>query len=213
MARHRPPPDWHQCEERNLEDLFRGEDEELARYALVELRQRHQDELRRRARHKGGGNKDLEEEAMQQLDTRMWEKRKLYIPDKGRWKNWAKIILDRIIVDMFRQRARIENAPTVQSADPDSSPGEGMAQIPGREPQPDQQLKLQDLQKAMADCLQRLSPEERTALILQIFEDRTLEEIAEQTQVPRATVGTRVYRAKQKMRDCLKGKGYEGGEV
>jgi len=213
MGQDRPPPDWHQCEERDLEDLFRGEDEELARCVLVELRRRHHDELCNRARHKSGGNRNIQDEALQRLDARMWEKRTSYNPDKGRWKNWAKTILDRIIVDMFRERARMEEPPSPRPDAEDSSSGDWTEQIPGREPQADQQLKLQELQKAMADCLQRLSPEERTALELQVLDERSLEEIGQETEVNWRTVGTRVVRAKQRMRDSLKSKGYEGGEV
>jgi RNA polymerase sigma-70 factor (ECF subfamily) len=213
MGQHRPPPDWHALEERVLERLFRGDEEEDARGALVELGRRHDKGLRARAYRKCGGNADLSEEALQRLYTRLWEKRKDYNPDKGRWVTWARTILDRIIIDLFRERARSPAAPTRAPNDPDSSPGNWTDEIPGPEPSPDWRLELQELQQAMADCLGRLSPEEREALILQVLEGLSLAEVAERAQVPPATAGTRVYRARQKLRECLKRKGYEGGEV
>jgi RNA polymerase sigma-70 factor (ECF subfamily) len=109
-------------------------------------------------------------------------------------------MLGRLVIDLFRERARFASVPLEDQVDPD-------------QPEPDQQSRLHDLTRAMTDCLARLPLESRTALILQVVEGRTLEEIAEQMKVPPATAGTRVYRAKLEMRDCLKRKGYEGGEV
>jgi RNA polymerase sigma factor (sigma-70 family) len=212
MAPHQPPPDWHFYPECDLERLYCGEDEELARGALVELRRRHDDILRRRASCGCGGNKDREEEAMQRLDARLWEKRKTYDPDKGRWIGWVRTILARIIVELFRERARFGDAPIARPADPGSPSRDWTDQIAGQGAPPDWQLKLQELQQAMADCLQRLSPEEREALILQVLEDLSLTEMATQTEAPPGTVGTRAFRARNKMRECLKRKGYEGGK-
>jgi RNA polymerase sigma-70 factor (ECF subfamily) len=213
MGQHRPPPDWHSLDERDLERLFRDDEEDDARGALVELRRRRDKELRTRAYRKCGGNAELSEEALQRLDARLWEKRKDYNPDKGRWITWVRTILDRIIIDLFRERARFPGVPTPDPTDPDSSPANWTDEFPGREPPPDRRLKLQELQEAMADCLQRLSPEERTALTLQVLEGLPLMEVAERAEVPPGTAGTRAYRARQKLRECLKRKGYEGGEV
>jgi RNA polymerase sigma factor (sigma-70 family) len=212
MAQYRPPPDWHLCEERTLEDHVRGEDEELARAALLELRRRH-DDLRTRVRSRCGGNKDLEGEALQSLDTKLWEKRKLYDPAKGRWIQWAKTILGRIVIDLFRERARSGDTPDAETAEPNPPPGDWTARIPGREPPADWRLKLQELQQAMTDCLQRLPSEEREALIFQVLGERSLREIGEQTAVPPGTAGARIFRGKHRMRACLRRKGYEGGEV
>jgi RNA polymerase sigma-70 factor (ECF subfamily) len=213
MPPHRPPPDWHSLDERVLEGLFRGDPEEDAGGALVELRRRHDKELRPRAYRKCGGQAERSEEALQRLDTRLWEKRKDYNPDKGRWITWARTLLDRIIVDQFRERARFPNPPAPTPPRPDASPGNGADEVPGREPAPDWRLTLRELEQALADCLRRLPPEKQAALIFQVLNGWSLEEIAERARIPRATAGTRVYQAKQRMRACLKHKGYEGGEV
>jgi RNA polymerase sigma-70 factor (ECF subfamily) len=210
MGQDRPPPDWHSLSERELEPLFCGDQEEDAGGALVELRRRHDDKLRDQARRQCGGNTELTGEAMQQLDVRLWEKRKTYNPAKGRWITWTKTLLHNIIVDLFRGGP---DGPGPAPTDPGGPSGDPMDRFPGRAPSSDRRLKLQELQEAMADCLGRLSPEERTALILQVLEDWALEEIAKEAKAPLGTAGTRVYRAKQKMRECLKRKGYEGGEV
>jgi RNA polymerase sigma-70 factor (ECF subfamily) len=215
MARHPPPPDRHSLDqrERELELFYPGADEDAARAALVELRQRHNAELQAQADHRCGHNAELSMEALQRLDTRLWEKRKQYDPTKGRWITWAKTVLDRIITDLFRERARFQGAQPQDPTDRDVSPGDWTEQVPGREPPPDWRLKLEELQQAMTDCLQRLPPEERDALTLQVVGGLPLEEIGKRTGVREGTVGTRVYRARRRMRECLKRKGYEGGEV
>jgi RNA polymerase sigma-70 factor (ECF subfamily) len=212
MARN-PPPDWQELDERELKRLFRGEDEDTARGALVELLRRHHDELRIHAGRLCGGNADLRDEVRQQLDVRLWEKRKGYDPGKGIWKAWAKRILERLVIDAFRDRARCPRAPAAQPADPDSPPLDPVEQLPGREPAVDWPSRLEELREAMADCLGRLPTEERSALVLQVLEGRTIDEIAAEASSPSGTAGTRVYRAKQKLRECLRRKGYEGGEV
>jgi RNA polymerase sigma-70 factor (ECF subfamily) len=196
-----------------LEHLYAGDDEVAARAALVELRRRHDKNLRAQAYRQCGSNADLHEEAMQRLDMRLWEKRKEYNPEKGRWIPWTKTLLRNIIIDLFRAPGRGGSAPGPGPTGPDASPGDPMDQFPGREPAPDVGVKLQELQQAMTECLQRLQPEQRGALILRELEGLSYEEIGERTEVPWQTAATRVRLAKEKMRECLKRKGYEGGEV
>jgi RNA polymerase sigma factor (sigma-70 family) len=210
---HPASPDWHARDEHELECLCAGEDEGAARAALAELGRRHDHELRVRTRHLCGGDAELIGQAMQELEVRVRVKRKLYHPDRGRWIAWAKTILRHIVVDLFRRRARLPGPPPRPPVGPDAPPGDPMDQFPGREPPPDWRLKLHELQQAMNDCRERLPPEERDALTLQVVENLSLEEIAGRTGVRRATAGTRAYRARQRMRECLERKGYKRGEV
>jgi RNA polymerase sigma-70 factor (ECF subfamily) len=211
MAQPHPPPDWHSRDEQDLECLFCREDGAGA--ALVELRRRHDDKLRTQARRQCGGRADWSEEAMQRLDARLWAKRKLYEPAKGRWLGWAKFILRNIITDLFREGSRFANPPTPRPRDADSSPGDWTDQLPAPKQPPDWRLEFQELQRAMSDCLGRLPPEEREALNLQVVEGLSLAEVAQRTGAPGRTAGTRVYRARARMRECLKRKGYERGEI
>jgi RNA polymerase sigma-70 factor (ECF subfamily) len=213
MAHEHPPPDWRSWDEQDLECLVCRNDEEGARAALVELRRRHDEKLRAQARRQCGGRADWSEEAMQRLDARLWEKRRLYEPAKGRWLGWAKVILQNITTDLFREGSRFANPPAPRPRDADSSPGDWTEQVPAQEQPPDWRLKLQELQRAMADCLARLPPEEREALSLQVIDDLSLEEVGQRTGALGRTAGTRVYRAKERMRECLKRKGYERGEI
>jgi RNA polymerase sigma-70 factor, ECF subfamily len=213
MGQPGPPPNWQNLDERVLERLFPGTDEDAARGALVELRRRHDLDLRKQAHRQCGGNGDLSAEALQQLDTRLWEKRKKYDAKKAHWIAWAKALLRNIIVDLFRQRSRDPSTPLPPPTGPDASPADPMAELPDPQPPPDRHIKLEELKTAMDDCLKRLRPEEREALILREQQGLSYENIGKQTGVPWETAGTRVHRAKLKMRECLKRKGFEGGEL
>jgi RNA polymerase sigma-70 factor (ECF subfamily) len=211
MGRRQPPPDWGHRDERELERLFCGPDGELAGAALVELRRRNEDSTRAQARKQCGGDGELSEEALQRLDHRLWEKRLDYDPARAPWIRWAKTILHNLIMDAHRRRA---HSPTCTGLVGSDRPEDRTAAaLQAADPPPDWQLRLQECRRHLTDCLQQLSAEERTALALQVWDGLSLQEIGERTGVNEQTAGSRVYRAKQKMRASLKRKGYEGGEI
>src|SRR5262245_6538232 len=103
MGQSQPLPDWPSRDERELERLYRGDDEHLAQAALVELRRRHNDHLRARASLGCGGDPERAEEAKQRLDVKLWEKRRQYDPTKGPWIKWVRQVLANITIDLFRE--------------------------------------------------------------------------------------------------------------
>jgi RNA polymerase sigma-70 factor (ECF subfamily) len=199
------PPDWLALDERVLERQYAGEDSLAAAQALVVLRYRHDQKLHDQAHFECGGDAQLRDKAFETFDQRLKDKRDRYDPGRGRWIWWAKRMLHNVIVDEFRR-----NAHEVQWSDT----------IPGSTPTPLEQLEQRELQheqqqleQAMKDCLDCLTPEEREALIFQTLDELALKEIGERQGISQQGAGTRVYRAKQKLRECLKRKGYDGGAV
>ncbi len=67
---------------------------------------------------------------------------------------------------------------------------------------------LHDVRRAM----QKLSPEYREPLVLQVLMGCSTEEIAEQLELTQATVLTRLYRARHRLRELLSGNGARLGE-
>jgi RNA polymerase sigma-70 factor (ECF subfamily) len=208
-----PPPDWSRHGEQELEVIFCGEEEQPGRLAMNELCRRHERELRARALGLCFGNADMADDAMQDLWVRLCEKRRQYSPHKGRWLRWANRLLLHLVVDLSRKRARFPQAPLASAGDDEGPRGDRLEGTPDLTPPPDQRLRLVQMRDAMKECLDHLSPEEREALTLQVVQGRKLREIAEQAGIPPGTAGTRVYHAREKMRTCLRRKGYEGGEV
>jgi RNA polymerase sigma-70 factor (ECF subfamily) len=203
MGPQQPPPHWHwhSLDERELEHLYGGDDDVAAERALVELRWRHDAQLRSQACRECGRSCARSEEALVRLDEKLSKQRKKYTSEQGCWISWARKVLHNIIIDLYRKRPPVPfsvlQAPI----------------FPSQEPRPDCSSKLAELKAAMDDCLGRLSPEERIALRLQVLERASLGKIAEVAGVPAPTIGSRVHRARQKMLACLKRKGYEGGEL
>jgi RNA polymerase sigma-70 factor (ECF subfamily) len=212
MGRQQPPPDWHwhSLDERELERLYCGNEEIAAQCALVELRRRHDTKLQTQAFCECGRSRELSEEALLWLDANLSKQRKMFTPEKGSWISWVRKVLHNTIIDLFRKPPLFSGSVLRDSASSDDSP---INLIPSREPGPDWRSKLAEIRAAMDDCLSQLRPEERTALIRQVLEVASLREIAETAGVPAPTIGTRIHRARQKMRACLKCKGYEGGEL
>jgi RNA polymerase sigma-70 factor (ECF subfamily) len=196
-----PPPDWQSRDDRDLERLFACDDLPGAQAAFVELRRRFVNELRAQALRRCGGSQGMFEEAMQRLDARAWEKRRLYKPERGRWIAWAKTVLRNIIVQMIRDLTR------------DQGCGELPEQLPAHEPAADWRLKLAELKAKIGDCLRNLKPKERRVLILRTLKGVSYQRLGEQAGQPWQTISTRVHRAKKKLRKLLEGKGYDGGEL
>lgn len=202
-----PSPD----DDRDLELRYIGPDAPAAAAALTELRRRHLRDLHARATRLCGGDPHRADDALQQLDLRLWEARARYQPAKGRWRTWAMTVLNNGIIDEIRKRGRLTEV-TPAAADSES-PTDPLDRLAADGPAPDWSSHHAELKAAMTDCLDRLPPEQRTVLILNTLEGLTLDQIAAEYDIPAKTVGTRVYRARHQMRDCLRRKGYEGGAV
>src|SRR5262245_59286445 len=146
MATHSTPPDGPSPNERELERVYAGDDEAAARAALIELRRLHDGTLRAQAHRQCGGSAEMRDEALQRLDLRLWEKRKNYAPEKGRWIAWAKTLLRNIIIDLFRDGDQASGPPPPGPVDPNAVPSHAMDFFESREPPPDKGAKLQELQ-------------------------------------------------------------------
>lgn len=82
--------------------------------------------------------------------------------------------------------------------------GERMAAEPtGSSRSPDEDLERQRLARALSCALDGLSLDHRVAFVLCVVEERTSSEASEILGIPEGTVRTRVFHAKQKLRQRL----------
>lgn len=72
---------------------------------------------------------------------------------------------------------------------------------------PDEVYKHKQLESEMMEALQSLSPEHRQIVVLRHYEELRYDQIAEIMDVPPATVGTCLYRARIKLKQFFKKKG------
>ncbi len=106
------------------------------------------------------------------------------------FKTWMFAIARNKLIDRNRRSARLSLVEEVpESADPDPNP-EALA------------MAARDADR-LRSCLGRLKLAHRHVIRLAFFEDLTYEEIADIEDVPKGTVKTRIYHAKQLLLRCL----------
>jgi RNA polymerase sigma-70 factor (ECF subfamily) len=74
---------------------------------------------------------------------------------------------------------------------------------PGDDPGPDDALETGDLSREIQDGLMALNQDYRTVIVLRHFSDLSYRQISEILQVPEKTVKSRLYSARQLMKDQL----------
>ncbi len=82
--------------------------------------------------------------------------------------------------------------------------GEIMPDPPSGEPLVLDRLERRDMQKKVQDCIKRLEPEFREALVLRDLQDLSYEEIGAVLKTASGTVKSRIFRAREAVKECLK---------
>lgn len=75
---------------------------------------------------------------------------------------------------------------------------------PSREPSPLDQLEKLDRSTRVRECIEALEPEHREVIILRDLQDYSYEEIGSSLNVREGTVKSRLFRAREAVKDCLK---------
>lgn len=75
--------------------------------------------------------------------------------------------------------------------------------------QTDRELIKDERRSEVTDALQALPEEFRTVLVLRVVEEMSVEEVASALEISTGTVKSRLYRAKEKMRELLAGQDLE----
>jgi RNA polymerase sigma-70 factor (ECF subfamily) len=86
--------------------------------------------------------------------------------------------------------------------------GGGEERIPG-DARSDRQVIADERKVAVRDALDLLPEEFRTVLVLRVIEEMPVEEVASALSISEGTVKSRLYRAKEKMRELLSGSDLE----
>jgi RNA polymerase sigma-70 factor (ECF subfamily) len=159
--------------------------------ALADLVRLYQDRLFRLA-YRALGDAALAQEAAADALLKVWSK-------AGQWRGdasagtWIYQVAVRTVLDARRRRSRSERRSGPLPA----------AVIDGR-PEPAEQLARgegeRDQEQRLHEALRQLAEEDRVLLHLYYFEDRALAEIEAILGVGRATLKTRLARARQRLR-------------
>ena len=82
--------------------------------------------------------------------------------------------------------------------------GQFAIDLPSKEPSALDKLEKRDIQNKVQSCIQALKPEFREVLILRDMQDISYEDIGSILKVREGTVKSRLFRAREMVKDCLK---------
>lgn len=142
------------------------------------------------------GDPDEADDVVQETFVRAWERLGDFDPGH-RFYTWVFTIARNRCLNALRRR-RTWGFLSLSS---DESP-----ELAGRDAAEDR-AEDAELARALAECMEGLPGDQREAFELRHGEGFRYAEIAAVLAVPAGTVMSRLHRAREKMRDCLRGKG------
>lgn len=119
---------------------------------------------------------------------------------EAKFSTWLYGILVNVSKTRMKQTAR-HRQKTVSMDDPADGPGEGLA---GPEASALETLEKQEIQAKVQHCINTLDEEHREALVLRDIQGFSYNEIAGILSVPEGTIKSRLFRAREAMKNCLK---------
>lgn len=136
---------------------------------------------------------DWAEEALQDSFLKIWHKSEAYHPEKGRAFSWMVTIVRNRCIDQWRKVKREPLSKTELSEE-----GQAIQDTKALH-----QLEYSAEGPQLKRCLQNLSEEERSAVLLTYWQGFSNTELAAQMERPLGTVKTWVRRALVSLRECL----------
>jgi RNA polymerase sigma-70 factor, ECF subfamily len=120
---------------------------------------------------------------------------------------WLFRIASNVCIDLSRRKARrIDPLPLERNGD-----SEEAIEVPDERYDPERIVIEGEMQGVIEHAVVRLSEKLRTVLLLHDMENLSYEEIAEVVKVPLGTVKSRLYLAREQLREALRGYLREGG--
>ena len=159
----------------------------------AELVEEHADSVYRLAFRLSGNQQDAED-LTQETFMRVFRNLKSYKP--GTFEGWLHRITTNLFLDMARHRAkiRLEALP------------EDYERVPGTEMTPEQVYSVANLDPALQEALDELSPDFRVPVVLCDVVGMSYEEIGKTLGVKMGTVRSRIHRGRSQLRDSLEAK-------
>lgn len=146
------------------------------------------------------GSRDLSQDLFQETWLRVLERGSQY-GGRARFDTWMFAIARNLMLDNARKRVPLS---LDEATDPDRADGNARPlEIAGDSPSPFDHFQSQEQAARIAHALMSLPPLSREVLVLRFHEDLSLEEIAQISSAPLATVKSRLYRAIAALKPAL----------
>lgn len=145
------------------------------------------------------------EEVVQETFWRVWRQAGTFSEEHGTFSGWLFGIARNLAIDTWR-RGKIRPQPAASEEESQLMAGQTdpAADV-------DQSAWAAIKHRQVREAMSVLPPEQRQVIELAYFWGMTRQEIAEFTGVPLGTIHTRARLGLQKLRDSLKGQGFEDG--
>jgi len=123
----------------------------------------------------------------------------------GSFKAWVLRMVTNSCYDELRRKQRHPTTPLEPKTDDENEELDTPRWIASDDPQPEDRLEVKELEHAIQHCLEKLSAEFRTVVVLVDLQGLDYEEVASTSRVPLGTIKSRLARARFKLRNCLRG--------
>ena len=124
---------------------------------------------------------------------------------QAKFSTWLYAICINLSKNRLRQvRARLHREPHSVGNPIQGTHGQIAADPPSSNPSPLDRLEERDIQQKVQGCINTLDAEFKEVLILRDIQGFSYDEISDMLKIPEGTVKSRLFRAREGMRDCLK---------
>jgi RNA polymerase sigma-70 factor, ECF subfamily len=124
---------------------------------------------------------------------------------EARFSSWLYgIVLNQTRTRMKQNITRRRYQPLSLDDPPDPGPGAAALDPPSGEASALEQMEKREIEARVQECIDRLEPEFREPLVLRDILGHSYEEIERLLKVPGGTVKSRLFRARELMKNCLK---------
>jgi RNA polymerase sigma-70 factor, ECF subfamily len=149
------------------------------------------------------GNREEAEDLAQEVFLRVYRTRKKYRP-RAKFSTWLFTIANNLALNTLRSRQRKPAVPLdVRDSGP-LGPRPAEQLVRDRQHQPGERMQQQELAEIVQRALGNLNERQRTAVVLNKFEDMNYAEIAEIMNMTTKAIKSLLSRARENLRQALK---------
>lgn len=139
------------------------------------------------------GDHQMAEDATQEAFLKAFAKLDT-LREMEKFASWVTVIASNYAIDLLRKRKKMVFSDKV-SYYIDENPGIGIS--------PQESWEKAEMRREVWEALYLLEPEEREILVLKYFNEMSIKEISSITDTPAGTIKSRLFRARQKIKNLL----------
>lgn len=149
------------------------------------------------------GDDDLAQDATQNAFLSAYKNLRAF--RGGSFKAWVLRMVTNSCYDELRRKQRRPTTPLESMVEDGGDQVDAEDWIASNDPTPEVTMEQAEVEHAIQHCLERLTPDFRTVVVLVDIQGMDYDEAARSIESPLGTVKSRLARARVNLRDCLRG--------